>query len=122
MFQKKRKIKDKDDENKVRGKGNQSVFLSGRALMKYDSTMFKNEDEEGDDDDEEEVKYTKKVEEDDKDIHELNFGIDEEEEELNKEIAKARKKMNMDEVKEVEEVNEELFEDDADDVDLDDLE
>jgi transcription termination factor NusB len=68
---------------------------------------------------EEEEKYEKKVEEDDKDIHELNFGIDEEEEELDKEIAKARKKMNMNEVNEV---DEELFEEDADDVDLDDLE
>jgi len=117
-FLKKRKIKDKDEQNKVRGKGNQSVFLSGRALMKYDANMFKNDEDDGDDDEEEE-KYEKKVEEDDKDIHELNFGIDEEEEELDKEIAKARKKMNMNEVNEV---DEELFEEDADDVDLDDLE
>ena len=108
-FLKERKEKDKQAQEQIRGKGNKSVFLSGRALMKYDANMFKNEDEEGDDDEEEE-KHQKKKE--DEDVHELRFGIDEEEEELNKEIEKARK-MN---------INEELFNEDADDVNLDDLE
>lgn len=108
-FLKKRKQKDKDDQTQIRGKGNQSVFLTGRALLKYDPKMFANDEDDGDDDEEE--KYEKK-EEDDENIMELNFGIDEEEEEFNKEIEEA-KKMNIDEG---------LFEEEDDDVELDDLE
>jgi hypothetical protein len=94
-------------------KSKQGVFLTGKALMKYDETLFKN-DEEGGDDDEEEVKYAKKKDEDDEDVFELRFGLDDEEEETNKDIAAARKKQNIDA---------DLFEDaGADDLDLDDLE
>lgn len=100
-----------EDRYTVKGKGSKAVFLSGRALMKYDASMFKNDEDSGED--EEEDKEERKGEEGDEDIIELRFGIDEEEEELDREIEKARK-LNVDK---------DLFQDDdADDVDLDDLE
>lgn len=111
-FLQKRKQKEKEAQTAVRGKGNKSVFLSGRALLKFDPNMFKTQEDDEDDDDEEE-KYEKKDEGDDGEVLELNFGIDEEEEEFNKEI-EAAKKLNV--------VNEELFQDEEDNVDLDDLE
>lgn len=108
---KKRKDKDLVDKQAVKGKGSKAVFLSGRALMKYDASMFKDVEDDGSDDEEE--KYGKVKEEGDDEIIELRFGIDEEEEELDREIEKARN-LNVDK---------DLFqEDDADDVDLDDLE
>ena len=109
MVKKRRKL-DKEEDQKIRGKGAKGVFLTGRALLKYDEKLFKSgqSDDEGHDDDEEEKVADKNDEED---IHELRFGLDEEEAELNKEIA-AAKGMKIDE---------ELFDDDED-VDLDDLE
>ena len=108
---KKKKEQDLEDRYTVKGKGSKAVFLSGRALMKYDASMFKNDEDSGED--EEEDKEERKGEEGDEDIIELRFGIDEEEEELDREIEKARK-LNVDK---------DLFQDDdADDVDLDDLE
>lgn len=90
-------------------------FLLFPAFCRLNICRFVKEKLEGDDDgdDEEEEKYTKKEEdEDDANIIELKFGIDEEEAELEKEIMKAKMQ-----------INEELFEEDeADNVDLDDLE
>ncbi len=106
---KKRRKNDKDEEQKLRGKNVKGMFMTGRALLKFDENLFKNKEEEGSDGDEEE-KYVKKDKEEEG-VIELTFGLDEEEAELDKEIAKA--KMNIDE---------ELFDEDADDVDLDDLE
>lgn len=94
-----------------KNKGSKNVFLSGRALMKFDANMFKNDEDSGD---EEEEKYEKKDDNEEEDIIELKFGLEEEENELNAEIEAARK---------IKGIDEELFEDDgADDVDLDDLE
>lgn len=79
-------------KEKIRGKGSKAIFLSGRALMKYDANMFKNEDEEDNEKDNEEkniIEEEKKEEEEE--ILELNFGIDEEEQELEKQIEEARK-------------------------------
>lgn len=111
-FLKAKQKKDKDSQVEIRGKGNKGVYLTGRALLKYDANLFNNEDDEEGDDDEEEKYERKAKEEGDDDIIELKFGIDEEEEELNKEIENARN-MNIDE---------DLFDEDADEVDLDDLE
>lgn len=110
-FLKKRKQKDKADQQAIRGKGNKGEFLTGRALLKFNANLFKTE-EDDDDDDQEEEKYERKQEEGDEEILELKFGLDEEEEELNREIENA-KKMNIDEG---------LFEEEDDNVDLDDLE
>lgn len=110
---KKRRKNDKEEEKKIRGvKGGKDVYLTGRQLFKYDETLFKNEEDDGSDDEEE--KYEKKEQEDDGEVREITFGIDEEEAELDKEIAKAKGMK----------IEEDLFddEDDADDVDLDDLE
>ena len=106
-----KKEKDIEDQVKAKGKGSKVVFLSGRALMKFDAKMFANDEE--DDDDEEEKYERKDQEEGDEDILELKFGLEDEEEELKKEI-QAAKNMNIDS---------DLFnEEEADDVDLDDLE
>jgi hypothetical protein len=109
-----RKLKDKENEESIRGKGNKGVYLTGRALLKYDANLFKN-DQDGDDPedgDEEEEKHERKVSEGDEDIHELHFGIDEDEEDLNKEIELA-KQMG---------IEADLFDEEEDDVDLGDLE
>jgi hypothetical protein len=110
-----RKLKDKENEESIRGKGNKGVYLTGRALLKYDANLFKN-DQDGDDPEdgaeEEEEKHERKVSEGDEDIHELNYGIDYEEEELNKEIEMAQQ-MGID-------TN--VFDEEEDDVDLGDLE
>lgn len=93
------------------------VFLLFSAFCRLNICRFVKEklegDDDGDGDDDEEEKYMKKEEdEDDANIIELKFGIDEEEAELEKEIMKAKMQ-----------INEELFEEDeADNVDLDDLE
>lgn len=107
---KKRKEKDAEVQASTKGKNSKVVFLSGRALMKFDASIFKNDE---DDDDDEEDKYEKKEEDNGEEIHELRFGLDEEELELEKEI-EAAKGMKIDQ---------ELFDDEGvDEVDLDDLE
>lgn len=81
--------------------------------MKYDASMFnKNIDEDDDRDDEEDKVIEEEKKEEEEEILELNFGIDEEEQELEKQIEAARK-MGVDAA---------IFDaDDVDDNELDDL-
>ena len=61
--------------------------------MKYDANMFQNQlDEEGDDQEEDKIEEEEEKKEDEGEILELNFGIDEEEQELEKLIEEAKKR------------------------------
>lgn len=113
---KEKKERESQEITQVRGKGGRKdIILSGKALFKYDPSMFKGDDDgdADDDDDDEEEEKKDPAEGDEEDILELKFGLEDEEAELEAEIEAARK---MD-------IQEDLFNDDeVDDVELDDLE
>lgn len=81
--------------------------------MKYDANMFNKNIDDDDDRDDEEDKVIEEEKKEEEEILELNFGIDEEEQELEKQIEAARK-MGVDAA---------IFDadDDVDDNELDDL-
>lgn len=57
--------KAKDEKNNPKQHKGKGMIMTGRALMKYDANLFKNDEDDDEDDDEEEEKYNKSQEDED---------------------------------------------------------